>query len=213
VTGSSFVRKNAKSLGTILVVTVTSAIVLDQLFNLRELIVTSLGRDMTLTDRTFIWQDLLAMPINPIFGVGYDTFWLGERLEFFARKHLVAEAHNGYIEAYLEVGVIGCFLMLGVIFSGFARARAHLADAATASYGRLQLTVIAVFLTYNVTESAYKVTMLMAFTLILALLQRPGLEQPVARDSAAERRRRAPMRGMAARTSTPHGSTRRVGTR
>ena len=38
--------------------------------------VTMLGRDMTFTDRTFVWADLLARNTNPLVGVAYDSFWL-----------------------------------------------------------------------------------------------------------------------------------------
>ncbi len=51
--------------------------------------VQALGRDTTLTGRTDIWADLFAMDLNPWLGTGFETFWLGERAEFFWNKYLL----------------------------------------------------------------------------------------------------------------------------
>src|SRR5207253_11313828 len=34
------------------------------------------------SDRTRIWQVLLSVPINPVLGTGYQSFWLGERVQW-----------------------------------------------------------------------------------------------------------------------------------
>src|SRR5207247_143917 len=39
-----------------------------------------LGRDSTFSGRTEIWRALLNMDTNPLLGVGYQSFWLGDRL-------------------------------------------------------------------------------------------------------------------------------------
>ena len=41
----------------------------------------SMGRDPTLTRRTDIWKLVLGMAGNPVFGTGFESFWLGARLE------------------------------------------------------------------------------------------------------------------------------------
>ena len=56
------------------------------------------------------------MHTNPIFGTGFESFWLGERpkqlegIFFFIPN----EAHNGYLETYLTLGLIGVFLLIGL---------------------------------------------------------------------------------------------------
>ncbi len=137
--------------------------------------VTSLGRDLTFTDRTFVWADLLAMRTSPIVGVGYDSFWLGERLEKFVKVHQVGEAHNGYLEVYLELGAIGLFLLAGVVFSAFRSAKQSMAS--NLDYGRLQVVMVAVFLIYNITEAGYKATTLMFFMLLLTGMNSPRPRQ------------------------------------
>jgi O-antigen ligase len=186
VLGFPPIRNNAKFLGTFLVIIAVVVVGLDGVLNLKEMAVGSLGRDMTLTDRTFIWQDLLALGTNPVFGVGYDSFWLGERLEMFVRKHLVAEAHNGYIELYLELGIVGIGLVIGLVWSVFLKAKKSLMREETFDYGRLQLAVLAVFLIYNMTEAAYKVTAFMAFTLIVIAIERPSEESAAEVETGTE---------------------------
>ena len=73
----------------------------------------AVGRDPTLTDRTKIWHLLLSMHTNPLLGTGYESFWLGPRLvKIWQRFGPINEAHNGYLEVYLNLGLIGLFLLI-----------------------------------------------------------------------------------------------------
>ena len=50
------------------------------------------------------------MKTNPLFGTGYESFWLGSRLLWFwqsAGLGRINEAHNGCLEVYLQLGIIG----------------------------------------------------------------------------------------------------------
>ena len=84
----------------------------------------AVGKDPTLTDRTKIWAFVLGMHTNPLVGTGYQSFWLGPRLEYFWQNsglgHL-NEAHNGYLEVYLELGLIGVSLLIGFLFRAIGR--------------------------------------------------------------------------------------------
>src|SRR5262249_31683228 len=69
--------------------------------NMNAALAEAVGRDATLTERTKIWSFLLSMKINPILGTGYESFWLGPRLEWFwqnAGLGHINEAHNGFLE-------------------------------------------------------------------------------------------------------------------
>ncbi len=63
-------------------------------------LVHSLGRSTNLTGRTAIWKAVLSLHTNPLFGTGFESFWLGSRLESVWNMSVkgIQEAHNGYIE-------------------------------------------------------------------------------------------------------------------
>lgn len=69
------------------------------------------GRDETLTGRVDIWRPVLDFASrSPIFGVGYGGFWApgNTRLEeIFSPLFILANAHNGYLAVYLELGILG----------------------------------------------------------------------------------------------------------
>src|SRR5438046_9179105 len=81
----------------------------------------SLGRGSELSGRTGLWTALLGLHTNPILGTGFESFWLGERpqqlkgLFYFIPK----EAHNGYLETYLTLGLLGLFILIVVFVATF----------------------------------------------------------------------------------------------
>ena len=97
--------------------------VLDYAFDLHKYAIMALGRNTTLTGRTEIWQALLNWEINPVLGVGFESFWLGNerqsKLQQFFPGLNLNEAHNGYLETYLNLGLVGLvitLLMLGATY-------------------------------------------------------------------------------------------------
>ena len=112
----------------LLVVVMLSTAVYAIFFQSSGAIVEGLGKDPTLTGRTKIWSAVLSEPINPVVGAGYESFWLGRRLQRmwtrFRNLHL-NEAHNGYIEMYLTLGWIGISLLSVIIVFGYRAASAE----------------------------------------------------------------------------------------
>ena len=141
------------------------------LFNITGIAISALGRDPTLTGRTVLWKDVINMGTNFFLGAGYDSFWLGER-----RAKLWAmywwhptEAHNGYLEIYIELGIIGLTMLLGIIVTGFKRVkRSFIYDF---EYGRLRMTFFLLALIYNITESGFKGLHLMWFIFLLSTVE------------------------------------------
>lgn len=115
-----------------------------------------LGRDSTLTTRTVLWKDLIGMHTPLLTGVGYDSFWLGPRLTVLWDKWWWQpnEAHNGYLEIYLELGIAGVCLFSAFFLSAFAKTRKYYAGR----YGffSYQVAWLIIFLLYNITEVAIK---------------------------------------------------------
>jgi exopolysaccharide production protein ExoQ len=117
----------------------------------------AVGKDATLTDRTEIWAFLLNMHTNPTLGVGYQTFWIGARLEEFwshAGFGHLNEAHNGYLEIYLELGLIGVFLLCLFLISSYRSACSKLGT--DRALGILGAATWLIMVFYNMSESAFE---------------------------------------------------------
>lgn len=100
-----------------------AAIALSQL----TFITNALGKDVTLTGRTTLWvESVRAISDRPLLGWGYSSFWTG----WFGPNHDVwtaiggfqpVHAHNGLIDAMLDLGVLGGILYSVVIGRGLIR--------------------------------------------------------------------------------------------
>lgn len=78
---------------------------------------TIFGRDTTLTGRIEIWERVLSViKQKPWFGYGYRAVWLGTDAGIASyimgqEYGLPPNAHNGFLEICLEIGVIGIILV------------------------------------------------------------------------------------------------------
>ncbi len=118
--------------------------------------VEALGRDATLTGRTEIWSLVLGMAKNPIIGTGFESFWLGERLQKLWNHYWfpLNEAHNGYIELYLNLGWIGVTLLAVLFITGYRNALTVFRRDRGA--GGLRLAYIVVAAVYSLTEAGFR---------------------------------------------------------
>lgn len=119
-------------------------------------LVTTMGKDPTLTGRTAIWGLILGMTGNPMLGTGFESFWLGPRLEKIWKVYWwhPNESHNGYIEVYLNLGIVGLVLLGALMFTGYRRVVASLRR--DPENGSLRLAFLVIAMTYNFTEAAFK---------------------------------------------------------
>jgi O-antigen ligase len=141
-------------------------------FGLFSGIVHLLGRNDTLTGRTDIWKALWAWDINPVFGTGFESFWLGDRREK-AQEILpfLNEAHNGYLETYLNLGYLGVAITLGMLLATYAKSRRALFR--NFEFGRLRLAYLLAFIVYNWTEAAFRLNALPFFMFFLIAIDYP----------------------------------------
>lgn len=101
----------------------------DELFSVKSAVLEASGRDATFTGRSGLWETLLGEPINPLIGVGYASFWLGERQERFWAMFSTSppiQAHNGYLEVYLNLGLVGLCLIIVLLWRGLIKIRSRL---------------------------------------------------------------------------------------
>ena len=80
--------------------------IMELTFDVKDTVITMLGRRPDLTTRVPMWEDLLSMVRNPIVGFGYESFWLGARRQYMVEHWgIVCQAHNGYLEMYLNLAI------------------------------------------------------------------------------------------------------------
>lgn len=120
-------------------------------------LVEGLGRDPTLSGRTSGWDIMLSIPNNRLVGAGYESFWLGPRLETLweAFPNLpVGQAHNGYLEIFLNLGWIGVTLLALLIATGYRNAiGAYRRDPDT---GSLRIAYFLLVVVNGLTEGVFK---------------------------------------------------------
>ncbi|MFB3786787.1 MAG: O-antigen ligase family protein [bacterium] len=118
------------------------------------LIFKSFGRDMTFTGRWDLWHYVLRIAgYFLVLGYGYGSFWIAGPHIYYAHEQWHAnEAHNGYLDVYLELGAVGLMLLLAVIVSGYRKiVRDYPADPV---FNGFRFALFVVVLLHNLTETS-----------------------------------------------------------
>jgi O-antigen ligase len=145
-------------------------------FDVKDIIISMLGRRPDLTTRVPMWEDLLSLVKNPLLGVGYESFWLGDRRQYMADHwNIVCQAHNGYLEMYLNMGLIGLLFVLGWIVSGLKKVQRYLYIDYPAAM--LRLCFIIVITLFNYTEATFFSVSSMWMLLFLAVMSVPERQE------------------------------------
>lgn len=131
------------------------------------------GRNTTLTGRTDLWKVLVAMDTHPWLGTGFESFWLGERL-----NHIWSifpwqpnEAHNGYLEVYLNLGWAGVGLLALLLGTGYRHLVAVYRRDPMA--GSLRLAYFAAAVAYSFAEAGFRMLDPVWIFLLLAIIAVP----------------------------------------
>ena len=118
-----------------------------------------LNRDETLTGRTVIWRAVLRVADQaPLFGTGWDAAWhrdvtLTDEI-WSDTGFAVYQAHNGYLDMYLQLGLAGLTALIVLTLGVLARSSSlYLGSGSAASTWPL-LTIVALIVA-NLTESRF----------------------------------------------------------
>jgi len=198
------IKQNLGSFGVYLVVVLLLFGALDLLFGLGNAVITALGRDTTFTGRVDIWSDVIAMAQNPIVGSGYESFWLGDRAQKMWDAYSVRlnQAHNGYIEQYLNLGIIGVILLAAMILAGYKNILLRLMSGD--KLGNLRMVLFLMVLLYNFSEAAFR-TGLIWFIFFFCCLDYKAKPAVQAQTYASVRRLRRVPTTRLARSTTGRG--------
>ena len=135
-------------------------------------VVHALGRQTNLTGRTDIWKAVLPVVPNPVVGAGFESFWMGPRLQkvysnLSGYMH-VNEAHDGYIEVYLNLGLVGVSLIAINLISGYRGSVG--AFRRYPQFGALMLAYVAASAIYSITEAGFRMLDPIWMFLLLAIV-------------------------------------------
>jgi exopolysaccharide production protein ExoQ len=119
--------------------------------------VISIGKDPTLTGRTYIWDFALQhIQTRPLLGFGYSVFWLPEAPfsdEFASQESWVSpSAHNQLLDLLLGIGFIGTFFFVASLVKIFLLSF-KIAYKATDAINLWPLGILSFFILNNVAES------------------------------------------------------------
>jgi exopolysaccharide production protein ExoQ len=133
----------------------------------------ALGRDPTLTGRTEIWAAVISLASNPLVGAGFESFWLNPRVheklwQLFPGLPL-NEAHDGYIEVYLNLGWIGVGLIALMLVDAYRRAVKTFRR--TPALGGLLVAFVLTAVTYSLTEAGFRMLTSTWFFFLLAAIE------------------------------------------
>ncbi|NJM75122.1 MAG: O-antigen ligase family protein [Acaryochloridaceae cyanobacterium RU_4_10] len=137
-----------------------------------ELILSSMGKDMTLTGRTDLWSEvLISIGEKPWFGYGLGGFWRGLKGEseviIKVMQWEVPHSHNGFLDILLDLGIVGLILFVISFTATYLRAMFHLRHG-----DRFEYIFPSLFLTFllmaNLTESSFfrQGFMMLLFTVV-----------------------------------------------
>jgi O-antigen ligase len=139
------------------------------------------GKNATFSDRTYLWADVIRIgKEHMLLGTGYGGFWVPSLYPKLSPQvdNRPAECHNGYLETYANLGLVGVALLAFIIIQSLRNAMktAHV----DFEYGRIRLVLLLTIIVFNYTEASFpRGTHIFWFSfLMVALYAAPFVERP-----------------------------------
>lgn len=150
-----FVERRPTRLVGLLVFGALVLLSLEAVFDLKREVLALLGRRPDLTNRTDLWAILFDVADSPVLGAGFMSFWTGERMELIWNRlgAAVLQAHNGYIEQYLNLGYVGVAFIVLLLARGLFGARTL--ARSDPQFAHLRLCFVVAAALYNYTEATF----------------------------------------------------------
>jgi exopolysaccharide production protein ExoQ len=151
----TFRRNNAAAalvLTCLLVASAAASIVVAE----RDAVLSVLGKEATLTGRTVLWKAVAQrIEERPVLGYGYGAFWGAGKESELVRSAVgwnTPHSHNGLLDVWLDLGLIGVLMLLAAYV--LALRRAWLALRASINIeGVWAVTFLVMLFIGNTTES------------------------------------------------------------
>jgi exopolysaccharide production protein ExoQ len=95
--------------------------------NLFDLLLQSIGKDVSLTGRTLLWSHALSVIADHPFGVGLQAYWNDSNIDairfwetFYIDNHYGFHFHDLWLETGVELGVIGIVIAAATTLAVFS---------------------------------------------------------------------------------------------
>ncbi len=142
---------------------------------LANIILTGVGKDPTLTERTVIWAAVWdAIGQRPLLGYGYEAFWRGlqgasKSVVLIAGWNLY-QAQSGYLDLWLQLGIFGVVaLVLLTLFAGVNTVRSF-GRGPNSGFVRWCIVVVSCNLVFNIGESDFGYLRILWFLFVMACI-------------------------------------------
>lgn len=136
-----FLRRSPRTLAFAIGVTLIGTVAAFAVFSFLQIdlfaaVLSSVGKDATLTGRTILWEfGIDAFNAHPWLGFGYKGYWESTLTTMFYLRYVIGQDlwffHNNLIEVAVAFGVMGPILLIAGVLQGYARTlRAFMRDHA-----------------------------------------------------------------------------------
>jgi O-antigen ligase len=124
-----------------------------------------LGRNPTLTGRTdLIWSELIPLALkSPILGVGFGGFWNETIFDFY-----INQAHNGYLDVFIELGTIGLIVLFIVLLAFYKKARNEYLY--NRDWAIFKIAIFFMILLHNFTETSFLRSTILLWNIFIFLM-------------------------------------------
>ncbi len=181
---SSF--KNPTQLFATGVIAICCFLFLNGVFDIQGMVLEALDRDPSLTGRTEIWDAIMSKDIHSMLGSGYRAFWetsIGVSVWEGTNRHRLLSAHNGYLENYLNGGIVGMVLLVVWLLVSGHTAVVKLINGDP--LGKVAIGCWAILLISNSSESSFFMQTTLWFMSLVVLMEYRGTAENVS--ATAER--------------------------
>jgi O-antigen ligase len=145
-------------------------------FDFSGSVLEALGKNKTLTGRTNIWEMIETANTPFLLGAGYCSFWNSTGAEDFKEQFIwLNSAHNGFLDMYLDGGLVGVSLLILLVIGWGVRSIRRMLTGSL--FGRIAFMIWALGLIFNFSETAYFRLDCVWFSLLVMMLECPKPQQ------------------------------------
>jgi O-antigen ligase len=171
-------------IGTYLLTALVLLVAAQLAFGISGQLSENLGRGSGMSGRTDLWEICLKFQSDPILGAGFEGFWFPEKraqIAAFYHGWRPGGAHNSYLDLYLELGLIGLSILIGLLIATFWKIRRDLFG--DFEWGRYRLGLLAAVVLRGWTETCFTPGSAIWFVFYIIAMEYPLTHLTTARPS------------------------------